>query len=730
MFPWSASADTYRWTLNGSGGWETPTNWSPSGTPGGTGVSVVFPYASSVISLNGNRTVGRIELGERSIRVNPGTPADSTLILDVDSGAAVIAMSGTADSTSFRTISCSITGDDPIEIVGSGNPADANRLRLSAFDVLGDVTVKNNVILEVDTGTFWTRPGRITVEPGSALWGFRSSTVFNDITIGGLGVNDSGGPYSSPALIASSFVNNLKTFSGTLTLTANTTIGNRGNRARSVFNHRIIGNGFRLYAGEHQRVEGSPYVEEGVNTRYLGAVGPLGWDDLTFDCPLENLSELVLGLGRFRITGANNRCSPDTKLAFDLSSDAVVASMGFSKLVLDGISQEFGGIGSFLDNNTGYPVNIVGSSTAQATLVINTTAETPASFTNFAGTIGGPGTDENNIAFVKKGDGPLTLSGNNTYTGSTTISGGSLRFASATALPSTSTLILAGGTLDLGGQSLALAALDVTSDSAVDFGASSAPNSLVVTVPDSPTWSGSLRVLGFDPNLDAITIECPSGNASGYLPLVTFVDPVGWPSGTYTSGGGGVTPTFTLSSQNTTSYAYDAAGRLVGANCPAGQQTVYGYDLAGNLAHAYAILSGPDTDNDGMPDNWEIRKLGGTGIANASTDTDRDGKSDLLEYALSGNPAAADASATPVFDIVEQGGRAWLSLTLQRPKGSTLVHTMEASPDLTDWFAGGDIGTVLAGPVDNQDGTESLTLGCPLDEFETNRCFLRIHVAR
>jgi autotransporter-associated beta strand protein len=52
---------------------------------------------------------------------------------------------------------------------------------------------------------------------------------------------------------------------------------------------------------------------------------------------------------------------------------------------------------------------------------------------------------------TKRGAGVLTLGGANTYTGATVIAGGTLKLASAQALPTQTQVALAGGTLDLNG---------------------------------------------------------------------------------------------------------------------------------------------------------------------------------------------------------------------------------------------------------------------------------------
>ena len=48
--------------------------------------------------------------------------------------------------------------------------------------------------------------------------------------------------------------------------------------------------------------------------------------------------------------------------------------------------------------------------------------------------------------------------------------------------------------------------------------------------------------------------------------------------------------------------------------------------------------SGPDTDNDGMPDDWEAGQFSGIGIADAASDFDSDGFPDVSEYRAGTDP--------------------------------------------------------------------------------------------
>jgi len=99
------------------------------------------------------------------------------------------------------------------------------------------------------------------------------------------------------------------------------------------------------------------------------------------------------------------------------------------------VSQTFTSIQTATSSLTG--CSIVGGSSSDSTL----NADITNAITYF-GVIGGSGTNQNNINFIKSGTGTLTLHTSNTYAGSTTIQAGRLISDAATAIPTNTALTL------------------------------------------------------------------------------------------------------------------------------------------------------------------------------------------------------------------------------------------------------------------------------------------------
>jgi hypothetical protein len=119
------------------------------------------------------------------------------------------------------------------------------------------------------------------------------------------------------------------------------------------------------------------------------------------------------------------------------------------------------------------------------------------------------------------------------------------------------------------------------------------------------------------------------------------------------------------------------------------------YPLASSTAavtiHVTGINTNPDANGNGIPDQWEIERIGSVDPGNNPTtaDADADGLSNLMEFALGTNPVEANANPlTLTFATV--GADTFLQLTVPRnPDASNLVFSVEvcSDPDGGLWSA-------------------------------------------
>jgi len=144
----------------------------------------------------------------------------------------------------------------------------------------------------------------------------------------------------------------------------------------------------------------------------------------------------VAGGGNLILSGGSNRLPVGNTVSLGEN-----ASSG--KLILDGISQTLSGV---ISSGTGTANAVVGGSTTSSALTISN-----ATNKSMTVRIGGAGTNENNLSLGKSGAGVLTLSNpSNSYTGGTTINGGTLRVndVSGTVAGTGTVTVNSGGTLD------------------------------------------------------------------------------------------------------------------------------------------------------------------------------------------------------------------------------------------------------------------------------------------
>ena len=128
------------------------------------------------------------------------------------------------------------------------------------------------------------------------------------------------------------------------------------------------------------------------------------------------------------VTGAANALPTSQFITFGQSSNS-------GTLKLNGFDQIVGGLAV---SGSGTANKIVNGSATASTLTVSHAS----SNSTFSGVLGGTGTNENNFGLTKSGNSTLTLSGTNTYTGATLISGGTLKLDATGTIDNTSEVSL------------------------------------------------------------------------------------------------------------------------------------------------------------------------------------------------------------------------------------------------------------------------------------------------
>ena len=144
-----------------------------------------------------------------------------------------------------------------------------------------------------------------------------------------------------------------------------------------------------------------------------------------------------------------------------------------------------------------------------------------------------------------------------------------------------------------------------------------------------------------------------------------------------------------------TVYEYDSNNRLKTASYTNGVTAKYHYDLAHNLIGVGKVA---DTDEDGLPDYWELKYFGDLTTTDGTGDQDGDGLSDYEEYLAATDPTSGSSrfyvfhgSSNPSTNVLHWTSASNRTYTIEHTTNlvetafSTLESGIEGTPPVNEY---------------------------------------------
>ncbi len=462
---------------------------------------------------------------------------------------------------------------------------------------------------------------------------------------------------------------------------------------------------------------------------------------------LANFSGRVImtGTGSFRFFGGAGSSLAD----FELGTRNLNARSG-SAFALGSLS---GDAGSSLNNNSS-------NTSSLATFTVGANGRD----TTFAGVISNGGSRL--AALTKTGNGTLILSGNNSHTGATAVSTGTLLLTGA--LGNTTVSVSANATF--GGNGTLSGNLTLASGSRLALGFGSSPpkgptvsgvstlNGAITVVPallGGALSSGTYNLLAYSGSLAGSPVftwsdTTGSGSVATFntatagLVRITLTLPPVPPSGlAATSGNAQVAlawspvsdaASYTVLRSTATGSGFSViASGLVSSNytdSTALNDATYFYvvravNAAGTSTDSAEVSATPVSPLSPVQ-SWRMTYFStstATGDAANNADPDGDGLPNLLEYALGSLPDAASSAATPVLEVSGVSPLpSFLQLSFQRIADPALTYTVQGSSDLATWI---DVWSSTG----SANANDTVSVDDTFDLATNSRRFLRLKVS-
>ena len=433
-------------------------NFGGSGSIAGA-ATLTLSGSSTLIISNANSFVGGTTINAGKLRMatnNPNALGSGTLtmnggILDLNSNnLAILTLSGTAGTITDgytnggAAVTTTLTVNQVVSngFAGSINNGPSNTVALvkngpGYLTLSGPSTYTGTTTVNAGTLEVTNNSGNPThvVQPGATLkigYNLGTTAYTSSTTVNGSGTNSSAGLYlkggttinrnsgvilaTAPSVIRS-YGTGFSTLHGFDTGSLNFQVQAAASGSWSDTNiyYDAAGGGGNSYGYNMNIVSGAnnatgDFTVNGLITGGGGGLRKQGTGSLQLTGSNTYTSPLLLTAGSIILSGGNNRLPVGSGVV--LSSGTLLQLNGINQMLTNVASATTGG-------------SVVGGSATTSILTI-----TNAGADVYAGNLGGQNANQNNLALVKTGAGLLTLSGQLSYNGNTTIGAGTVQFGS------------------------------------------------------------------------------------------------------------------------------------------------------------------------------------------------------------------------------------------------------------------------------------------------------------